>query len=117
MNRNFKPTTPPQANKQNLGDDEFLDLTRLANMMGSPHVSEIYSPPRVTTVAQKMRLIPGLALDLTVNDPADDKPWDFNDEDEVEEYMFSTFFEATGKTPFNRNYFNKKGNYLYVCLE
>ena len=32
-------------------------------------------------MAQRMRMIPGLALDLTVNDPEDDKPWDFNDEE------------------------------------
>ena len=43
------------------------------------HVSEIYSPPRVTGLAEKMGLIRGVALDLSVPDPDDGKPWDFND--------------------------------------
>ena len=43
------------------------------------HVSEIYSPPRVTGMAPRMGLVPGMALDLTVDDPDDGKPWDFND--------------------------------------
>ena len=30
-------------------------------------VSEVYSPPRVTTTAVMMGLIPGFALDLTLN--------------------------------------------------
>ena len=44
------------------------------------HVSEMYSPPRVTSMASKMGLIPGMALDLTTVDEDDGKPWDFNDE-------------------------------------
>ncbi len=43
-------------------------------------VSEIYSPPRVTAMIRQSRLrhiLPGYALDLTVNDPADGRPWDF----------------------------------------
>lgn len=43
-------------------------------------VSEIYSPPRVTKEIQRGRwrhLAPGFALDLTVSDPEDGKPWDF----------------------------------------
>ena len=45
-------------------------------------VSELYSPPRVTKEIVRMRsrrLAPGLALDFTVIDPSDGKPWDFND--------------------------------------
>ena len=44
-------------------------------------VSEIYSPPRVTQMIAKGRyrhVLPGVALDITVNDPLDGKPWDFN---------------------------------------
>ena len=44
-------------------------------------VSEIYSPPRVTLELMRGRfkhLSPGLAFDLTVNDPDDGKPWDFS---------------------------------------
>ena len=43
-------------------------------------VSEIYSPPRITREVKNGRyrnLAPGFALDLTVVDPEDGKPWDF----------------------------------------
>ena len=42
------------------------------------HVAEVYSPPRVTAHAWKLGLNPGFALDLTVPDPVDGLPWDFN---------------------------------------
>ena len=41
------------------------------------HVSEAYSPVRVTGMADKMGLIPGLAMDLTTCDEHGN-PWDFN---------------------------------------
>ena len=44
-------------------------------------VSEVYSPPRVTKLLKQMNCkyaAPGLALDLTVNDPLDGMPWDFS---------------------------------------
>ena len=44
-------------------------------------VSEVYSPPRVTELLRKLKhkhLMPGFALDLTVDDPDDGKPWDFS---------------------------------------
>ena len=40
-------------------------------------ILEIYSPKRVNGIAEKLGLIPGMSLDLTVND-VDGKPWDFN---------------------------------------
>lgn len=42
------------------------------------HVMELYSPPRVTRILDRMGLIPGMALDLTTVDPEDGEPWDFN---------------------------------------
>ncbi len=45
-------------------------------------VSEIYSPPRVTRMVSCMpslKLLPGYALDITVDDPDDGQPWDFDD--------------------------------------
>ena len=39
---------------------------------------EIYSPTRVTGMADQLGLIKGMALDLTVVDEDDGKPWDFN---------------------------------------
>ena len=44
-------------------------------------VSEIHSPPRVTKVLSSMSnrtLEPGLALDLTCQDPLDGEAWDFD---------------------------------------
>jgi hypothetical protein len=43
-------------------------------------ISEIYSPPRVTELIRRSHMkhiLPGFALDLTVNDPLDGAPWDF----------------------------------------
>ena len=41
------------------------------------HVSEAYSPVRVTGMADRIGLIPGLAIDLTTCDEHGN-PWDFN---------------------------------------
>ncbi len=44
-------------------------------------VSEIYSPPRVTRMIANLpstKLLPGYAFDVTVNDPDDGLPWDFD---------------------------------------
>ena len=44
-------------------------------------ISEIYSPPRITKEIVKggwKHVAPGFALDLTVNDPHDNCPWDFS---------------------------------------
>ena len=40
-------------------------------------VAEAYSPPRVTAIASSMKLRPAFAIDLTVIDEVDDKPFDF----------------------------------------
>ena len=45
---------------------------------GVNDVSEIYSPPRVTAMAEKMGLRAGWALDLVEVDPEDGLPWDFS---------------------------------------
>ncbi len=50
-------------------------------------VSEIYSPPRITTELRRGRykyLAPGLAFDVTVKDPDDGQPWDFTRRDKRE---------------------------------
>ena len=44
-------------------------------------VSEIYSPPRITEMIKKGKykhILPGVAMDITVNDPLDGQPWDFS---------------------------------------
>ena len=44
-------------------------------------MGEVYSPPRVTKLIREVcakYVAPGLALDLTVNDPWDNMPWDFS---------------------------------------
>ena len=47
------------------------------------HITEVYSPPRVNTMAERLGLIPGMSLDLTTVDPDDGMPWDFNNEDKA----------------------------------
>ncbi len=42
--------------------------------------AEMYSPPRITEMAEKLGMRPGWALDLTVTDPEDGLPWDFTDQ-------------------------------------
>ena len=56
----------------------LIEVLRLANSMGQPNVAEVYSPPRVTSLAERFGLLPGFALDLTTTDPEDSMPWDFN---------------------------------------
>ena len=71
-----------------LGDDldiikEVNEIRRAVRLYGKgqqlvqSHVSEAYSPVRVTGMAEKMGLIPGLAMDLTTCDDHGN-PWDFN---------------------------------------
>ena len=53
---------------------------REARQSAKALVSEIYSPPRVTALIRKAKMrhiMPGFALDITVDDPHDGKPWDF----------------------------------------
>ena len=57
--------------------DELLEIMHEANLLGRPHVSEIYSPPRMSPLAERVGLKRGLALDLSVLDPYDNLPWDF----------------------------------------
>jgi hypothetical protein len=63
------PTNPENMDVGLLGQ-----IHAEANKLG---ISEIYSPPRVTKVATELTFPVGFALDLSVNDPVDDKPWDF----------------------------------------
>ena len=35
------------------------------------HVNELYSPSRVDSMVERMGLLPGMSLDLTINDPVD----------------------------------------------
>eukprot|EP00974_Lingulodinium_polyedra_P015862 1539156-Lingulodinium_polyedra.AAC.1 len=41
-------------------------------------------PPRGHRWADRMRMAPGLVLDMTQDDPSDGRPWDFNDERKAE---------------------------------
>jgi hypothetical protein len=43
-----------------------------------PDVAEIYSPPRITKMAQSMGMSTAWALDLTETDPEDGMPWDLS---------------------------------------
>lgn len=44
------------------------------------HVTEVYSPPRVTKMAERLKMMPGMALDLTGTDE-EGNAWDFNVEE------------------------------------
>ena len=64
---------------------ELNEVRRMVRLYGKgqqavqAHVSEAYSPQRVTGMAEKMGLIPGLAMDLTTFDEHGN-PWDFNND-------------------------------------
>ena len=58
-------------------DSQLLALMRAANQIGHPHVSEVYSPPRVTSLAHRFGLRPGMALNLTTIDE-NGVPWDLS---------------------------------------
>ena len=73
MRKLMKCYSPP---KEEMSKD-VLGVLRDAATMGSPHVSEIYSPPRVCSLASRFGMRPGFSLDLTVCDN-EGKPWDFD---------------------------------------
>ena len=58
-----------------LGDQ--LNRTMLNMVVKQMQVSEVYSPPRIVEMANKMGLRGGWSLDLTTHDE-DGRPWDFN---------------------------------------
>ena len=67
-----------QKGKARWSDDVEAMENALKTEGVSSHVSEIYSRPRVTSMAEQLGLIPGMSLDLATVDPDDGKPWDFN---------------------------------------
>ena len=54
---------------------------RTVQQRGEYDVAEVYSPPRITEMARRMGLKDGWALDLTVVDPDDGQPWNFENPD------------------------------------
>jgi len=65
------------------GKSRLRETRTACRRLGKAMVSEMYSPPRVTaelirSQKQFRTLLPGFALDLTVNDPEDGQPWDFS---------------------------------------
>ena len=61
----------------NTGLGHKLDKTMLNMMVKQMQVSEVYSPPRVVEVANRMGLRGGWSLDLTTQDEQA-RPWAFN---------------------------------------
>ena len=68
-------------------DHLLLAMLRDANNIGHPNVSEIYSPPRVTSLAKSFGLRAGCALDLSVVDEDDGMPWDVCDTKKTKKAM------------------------------
>ena len=64
--------------ENHIGVGAQLDQTMLQMIIAGMDVAEVYSPPRVTTMAREMGLKAGWSLDLTTND-TDGRAWDFND--------------------------------------
>ena len=67
-------TCAPQAFQSR---EQLRSLTALAQTLGHPKISGIYSPPRVTPSSGRCRFRRGLARVLSVLDPTDGLPWDF----------------------------------------
>ena len=61
--------------------------TRRRKTVTEPSVAEVYSPPRLTKIAQEHGLHALWALDLTGHDPDDGLPWDFRDPAKREKVM------------------------------
>ena len=57
-----------------------FNQTMLQTLIAETDVAEFYSPPRIASMASKMRLRAGWSLDITTDD-VDGKPWDFNDQE------------------------------------
>ena len=64
-----------ETKKWNSDVDKVNDMLR---EQGRIPIVEIYSPPRVDSIARMWNLLPGMSVDLTTLDPDDGKPWDFN---------------------------------------
>ena len=53
-------------------------MNKLLEEEGRSHaIIEIYSPHRVDKVTRMWGIMPGMSLDLTIEDPDDGMPWDF----------------------------------------
>ena len=70
--------TSMNASSKSWDDDVNKMNLALAKEGFDSSIVELYSPKRVTGMADMMNLMPGMALDLSTND-TDGKPWDFND--------------------------------------
>ena len=66
-------TIPPKLSDQN----QPIGIMRDANKLGSPHATDVYSAPRVASMAKRVGLRVGCALDLTTFDVDGNTPWNF----------------------------------------
>ena len=62
-----------------IGDVSIEDQDMVNQIIGivQNHVSEVWSPPRVTKLAHEYDLKPGFSFDIQTNDE-NGKPWDFD---------------------------------------
>ena len=61
--------------------DDGDSMVELIGQVIQKHVTEVYSPPRITALAREYGLNPGDAMDLTTMDE-DGNPWNFDDLDQ-----------------------------------
>jgi hypothetical protein len=58
------------------------DVNKMNEILGEEEnrgiIIDSHSAPRIGAIAGMWDLLPGWSLDLTVNDPDDGEPWDFN---------------------------------------
>ena len=86
------------------GDDMLDDINHALLNLGRAraHVSEVFSPPRVTKYAGRLGLSAGFSLDLIVVDPDDGKTWDFNDPAKRSKALSKVIFEKPHSNVFPR---------------
>ena len=68
--------------------DGIEEMTKALDREGiRDPIMEVYSPPRVNSMANALGIASGLSLDLTENDPEDGTPWDFTRKEKRDKAM------------------------------
>ena len=70
--------------KWNSDEDKMNEIMAQYGRKVQFSIHELYSPPRVNNIASRLRQIPGMSFDITINDPDDGQPWDFNNPEKAD---------------------------------